>query len=91
MQLAHPAEQSGQTAAHSFVCFQQASTAVQFGSHDQTAWPRLDVEAPFPRFVRKLGKPDQARSIRQPVGVQQAIEEVQVSTSGFMPSLHCPS
>lgn len=87
MQLAHPAEQSIQAAPHSLLysSLRHASTAAQLSSHDQTARPRLDVDAPLPRFVRKSGKPEQAQSIRQPVAVQQAIEEVQVSTSGFMP------
>ena len=87
MQLAHPAEQSVQAAPPSllFSSVQHASTAAQLSSHDQTAGPRLDVDAPIPRFIRKPGKPEQAEGIRQPLAVQQAIEEVQVSTSVFTP------
>ena len=87
MQLAHPAEHPVQAAPHSLphTSFQHASTAAQFSSHDQTAEPRLDIDAPLPRFVRQSNKPEQAQSLRQPLAVQQAIEEVQVSTSGMKP------
>ena len=76
-----------------YISFQPASTAAELSSHDQTAGPRLDIDAPLPRFVRQSGKPEQAQSIRQPVAVQQAIMEVQVSTSvrkprcGYQPDI----
>lgn len=82
-QGAHPAEQSRQGGAHSSLyTVQCASTAAQLSSHDQVTGPRLDVDAPLPRFLPQSGKPEEAKSIRQPVAVQQAIQEVQVSTIG---------
>ncbi|KAL3160312.1 hypothetical protein ABBQ38_009702 [Trebouxia sp. C0009 RCD-2024] len=75
---AHPAEQSRQGGAHSSLyTVQCASTAAQLSSHDQVTGPRLDVDAPLPRFLPQSGKPEEAKSIRQPVAVQQAIQEVQ--------------
>lgn len=86
---AHPAEQSGQAGDHSslYSACQHASTATQVRSHDQLAGPRLDVEAPLPRFLPQSGKPEGKKNVKQPVGVQQAIEEVQVSITGLITQL----
>ena len=63
-----------------YVSSQHASTAAQFSRDDQTAGPRLDIDAPTPRFVPQSGLPQAGPSARQPIGVQQAIDEVKVST-----------
>ncbi len=57
---------------------QCASTAAQSLRVDPTAGPRLDVDAPLPRFVLQSGSSEQTRIIRPPVAIQQAIDEVKV-------------
>ncbi len=72
---------------HTYVAIQQpsaytitqcASTAAQSLRVDPTAGPRLDVDAPLPRFVPQSGSSEQTRIIRPPVAIQQAIDEVKV-------------
>ena len=57
---------------------QCASTAAQSLRIDLTAGPRLDVDAPLPRFVPQSGSSEQTRIVRPPVAIQQAINEVKV-------------
>ncbi|KAL0021691.1 hypothetical protein WJX79_001001 [Trebouxia sp. C0005] len=58
---------------------QCASTAAQNIRVDPTAGPRLDVDAPLPRFVPQSGASEQTRIIRPPVAIQQAIDEVKAN------------
>ncbi|DBA79534.1 TPA: hypothetical protein ACH3X1_008236 [Trebouxia sp. C0004] len=58
---------------------QCASTAAQSLRVDPTAGPRLDVDAPLPRFVPQGGSSEQTRIIWQPVAIQQAIDEVKAN------------
>ncbi len=57
---------------------QCASTEAQSLRVDPTAGPRLNVDAPLPRFVPQSGSPEQTRIIQPPVAIQQAIDEVKV-------------
>ncbi len=63
---------------------QCASTAAQSLRVDPTAGPRLDVDAPLPRFVPQSGSSEQTRIIRPPVAIQQAIDEVKVTLPSTM-------
>lgn len=59
--------------------FQLALTAAETARLDPTAGPRLDVDAPLPRFIPQSDVTEQQRKVRSPVNIRQAIDEVKAN------------